>query len=201
MQPITSLSDLHALYGTPKEAATRKVTSSLTPTYRAWIARSRFCILSTVGPDGTDGSPRGDDDPVVRVIDDRTIALPDWRGNDRIDTLRNIVRDGRISLLFLIPGSSNAMRINGRAIVTADQQLINQFDRRTERPRSVIVIQIAEVYSQCARAIIRSALWTSGDQSTGLPTVGQMLAEITKGDFDGATYDAEWPDRARKTMW
>lgn len=201
MQPITSLSDLHALYGTPKEAATRKVTSGLTPSYRAWIGRSRFCILSTIGPDGTDGSPRGDDGPVIKVLDDHTIALPDWRGNDRIDTLRNIVRDGRISLLFLIPGSSNAMRINGRAVVTADKGLINQFDQRAERPRSVIIIQIAEVYSQCARAIMRSALWTSGDQSAGLPTVGQMLTEITDGAFDGTTYDAEWPDRAKNTMW
>ena len=201
MDWITTLEDLHSHYGTPAEPAVVKVTSHLTPAYRAWIERSRFCVVSTVGPEGTDGSPRGDDGPVVRVLDARHLAMPDWHGNNRIDSLRNILRDGRISLMFLIPGSMNAMRVNGTARLTADQALRESFARDGKLPRTVIVIAIAEVYSQCARALMRSALWTSGDQSEGLPTVGQMLHDITKGRIDGQSYDAGWPARAKQGMW
>jgi PPOX class probable FMN-dependent enzyme len=201
MDWITSLDDLHAQYGTPGQAATVKVTPHLTKAYRTWIDRARFCILTTVGPEGTDGSPRGDDGPVVRVLDPRTLAMPDWKGNDRIDSLRNILRDGRISLIFLIPGSSTAIRVNGTARLTADEPLRESFRRGDTLPRSVIVIAIAEVYSQCARAILRAGLWTGGDQSAGLPTAGDMLREITEGCIDGAAYDADWPGRAARTMW
>jgi hypothetical protein len=201
MTPLTTLDALHAHYGTPGEAATVKVTPRLTHAYRAFLERSRFCVLTTVGPEGTDGSPRGDDGPVVTILDARTLALPDWRGNERIDSLRNIVRDGRVSLMFLVPGSNTAMRVNGRAIVTADEALRARFTRDGAQPRTVIVITIAEVYSQCARALIRSALWTAGDQSVGLPTVGEILREITEGGIDGQAYDAAWPARAAKTMW
>ncbi len=154
-----------------------------------------------MGPEGTDGSPRGDEGPVVAVLDPQTLALPDWLGNNRIDSLRNIVRDGRVSLMFLIPGALNALRVNGTARLTADPDLRARFDRAGKQPRTVIVIRIAEVYSQCARALIRSALWTSGDQSAGLPTVGDMLREITEGGIDGRAYDADWPGRAAQTMW
>lgn len=201
MTPITELDVLHALYGTAGEAASRKVTPRLTVAYRTWIERARFCVLTTVGPEGTDGSPRGDEGPVVTVLDAHTLALPDWRGNDRIDSLRNIVRDGRVSLLFLVAGSTNAVRVNGTAIVTADPALRARFERDGKQPRSVIVISISEVYSQCARALIRSALWATGDQSAGLPTVGDMMREITSGEIDGAAYDAAWPARAAATMW
>lgn len=201
MDWITTLEDLHAHYGQPGEAATVKVTTRLTPAYRAWLDRSRFCILSTVGPEGTDGSPRGDEGPVVAVLDAQTLALPDWHGNNRIDSLRNIVRDGRVSLMFLIPGALNALRVNGTAHLTAEAALRARFARDGKEPRTVIVIRIAEVYSQCARALIRSALWTSGDQSAGLPSVGDMLREITEGRIDGKAYDADWPDRAAQTMW
>lgn len=198
---ITTLDDLHAHYGRPAEAATVKVTPQLTPAYRAWINRARFCILTTVGPEGTDGSPRGDEGPVVTVLDPQTLALPDWYGNNRIDSLRNIVRDGRVSLMFLIPGANNALRVNGTAKLTADPALRARFERDGKQPRTVIVICVAEVYSQCARALMRSALWTSGDQSQGLPTVGDMLREITEGRIDGTAYDTDWPGRAAKTMW
>jgi PPOX class probable FMN-dependent enzyme len=201
MDWIATLDDLQAHYGTPAEAATVKVTPHLTPAYRAWIDRSRFCILTTIGPEGTDGSPRGDEGPVVTVLDPQTLALPDWYGNNRIDSLRNIVRDGRVSLMFLIPGANNALRVNGTARLTADATLRARFDRDGKQPRTVVVIRIAEVYSQCARALIRSALWTSGDQSVGLPTVGDMLREITEGRIDGQTYDTDWPGRAAQTMW
>ncbi len=138
---------------------------------------------------------------MVTVQDEQTLAMPDWKGNERIDSLRNIVRDGRVSLIFLIPGSRTAIRVNGRAVVTADEGLRRRFARENVLPRTVIVITIAEVYSQCARAIVRSALWTSGDQSDGLPTVGEMLREATDGAIDGAAYDAAWPARAATSMW
>ncbi|MBL9062687.1 pyridoxamine 5'-phosphate oxidase family protein [Tabrizicola sp.] len=201
MNWITTLDDLHRHYGQPAEASTVKVTPHLIPAYRDWIDRARFCVLTTVGPEGTDGSPRGDEGPVVAVLDPQTLALPDWLGNNRIDSLRNIVRDGRVSLMFLIPGALNALRVNGTARLTADPDLRARFDRAGKQPRTVIVIRIAEVYSQCARALIRSALWTSGDQSAGLPTVGDMLREITEGGIDGRAYDADWPGRAAQTMW
>lgn len=201
MEFLDSIAALEAHYGTPGEAATVKVARRMTPAYRAWIARSRLCILSTVGPEGTDASPRGDDGPVVRALDPGTLALPDWRGNDRIDSLRNIVRDPRASLMFLVPGSNNVIRVNGRARVTADEGLRQSFARDGKLPRTVIVVAIAEVYSQCARALLRARVWTCGDQSAGLPTVGEMLAEMTGGRIDGAAYDAEWPGRAAGTMW
>ena len=206
MDWITTLEGLHTHYGTPGQASTVKVTDYLTPTYRAYLERSRFCVLTTVGPEGTDGSPRGDQGPVVRVLNPHTLAMPDWRGNDRIDSLRNILRDGRVSLLFLVAGSNTAMRVNGTARLTADTALRQSFARSNptgdgKSPRTVIVIKIAEVYSQCARALIRSGLWTDGDQSQGLPSVGDMLREVTQGGIDGAIYDADWPGRAAKTMW
>lgn len=197
---ITDVAALEALYGTPGKASVIKVTDHLTNTYRTWIERSRFCVLSTVGPEGTDGSPRGDDGAVVRVADAKTLLMPDWRGNNRMDTLRNIVRDGRVSLMFMIPGSNNVIRVNGTAVVSVSDDLLGQFSDKGRAPRSVIVVTIAEVYSQCARALMRSGTWTSGDESEGLPTVGQMLAEVEEG-FDGAAYDAEWAGRAVKTMW
>jgi uncharacterized protein len=201
MQFLDTLDELHSHYGTPGEASTVKVMSHLTPAYAAYLMRSRFCILSTVGPEGTDGSPRGDEGPVVAILDPKTIVLPDWRGNDRIDSLRNILRDGRVSLIFLVAGSNTAIRVNGTARITVDQSLRESFAREGKLPRSVIVIAIREIYSQCARALIRSSLWRDGDQSAGLPTVGEMLHEITQGGIDGTAYDADWPGRAAKSMW
>jgi len=201
MDWITTLDDLHALYGTPGKPAMAKVTPHLTPSYAAFINRSRFCIMSTVGPEGTDGSPRGDQGPVVTVLDAQTLAMPDWKGNERIDSLRNILRDGRVSLIFLIPGSTTAIRVNGTARLTADPDLCLGFTRDDKHPRSVIVIQIAEVYSQCARALQRSELWTAGDQSAGLPTAGQMLQDATAGAIDGGEYDRERATRAHLGWW
>lgn len=198
---ISDLDALHAAYGTPAKPALAKVTPHLTPSYRAFIEASRFCILTTVGPEGTDGSPRGDEGPVVTVLDAETLALPDWKGNERLDSLRNIVRDGRASLIFLIPGSTTTIRVNGTARLTTDAALRARFDRGGVHPRSVIVLRIAEVYSQCARALQRSSLWTAGDQSAGLPTAGQMLQDATSGTIDGAAYDRDRATRAHLGWW
>ncbi|MHC9236307.1 pyridoxamine 5'-phosphate oxidase family protein [Pseudooceanicola sp. 502str34] len=201
MEFIDSIEALEAHYGTPGAAAMRKVADRMTPLYRQWIMASRFCVVSTVGPEGTDGSPRGDDGPVVTELDETTLALPDWKGNDRIDTLRNIVRDPRLSLMFLVPGSNNAVRVNGTARITADPALLARFEFKGKQPRTVIVISIEEIYSQCARALMRARLWTAGDESAGLPTVGQILAEMTSGEVGGADYDRSWPERAAKSLW
>lgn len=194
-------SDLGDVYGTPAATSLRKVADHLTPDYARFIAASRFCVLTTIGPEGTDGSPRGDDGPVARALDDHHIALPDWHGNDRIDSIRNIVRDGRCSLLFLVRGSRNAVRINGMARLTDDAELRATFAHQGKPPRSVIVVQINEVYFQCARAILRAALWSGQDDSDGLPTPGQILANLTAGEVGGEAYDIEWPVRASATMW
>lgn len=193
--------DLAELYGTPGAASTRKVADRLTPDYARFIAAARFCVLATVGPEGTDASPRGDDGSVARAMDERHLALPDWRGNDRIDSIRNIVRDGRVSLMFLVRGSGNAIRVNGTARLTDDAELRGQFEHAGKLPRTVIVVQIAEIYFQCARAVIRSGLWDAHDDGDGLPTPGQILANMTKGEVGGASYDARWPERAARTMW
>ena len=201
MHWITDLDSLHADYGTPGQAALRKQTARLTPSYAAFITAARFCVLSTVGPEGTDGSPRGDSGSVVVVEDEETLLMPDWQGNERIDSLRNIIRDGRVSLYFMVPGSTTSVRVNGTARLTADPALCARFDRDGKHPRTVMVIRVAEVYSQCARALQRSALWTAGDQSAGLPSVGQMLQEATTGDIDGAAYDRDRAGRAHLGWW
>lgn len=201
MQPIEDIPALEAHYGTPKPAATRKVADRLTPEYSRWIARSRFCILTTVGPEGTDASPRGDAGPVATELDDRTLALPDRRGNDRLDSLRNIVADGRLSLLFMVPGSTNVIRVNGTGIVTVDDTLRQRFAVEGALPRTVIVASVREVYFQCARALMRARLWSGEDESAGLPTPGEILAAMTAGEVGGLDYDAAWPARAAQTMW
>ena len=200
MTPLTP-DELTALYGAPAGTATAKVTPRLTPEYARWIERSRFCVLSTVGPEGTDASPRGDDGPVVAILDPGTLALPDWHGNRRIDSLLNVARDGRVSLMFLVPGSDNVIRVNGTAIVTADAALLARFGRGGTLPRTALVVTVAEVYFQCARAVMRAGLWRGTDDSDGLPTAGEMLAGATDGRAGGADYDRAWPARAAGEMW
>ncbi len=202
MKLIEDIAALEAIYDrAPSPAAMRKVARRMTPLYRKWIMASRFCILSSVGPEGTDASPRGDDGPVALELDPGHLALPDWRGNNRIDSLRNIVRDGRVSLMFMVPGSDDVVRVNGRAVLTDDPAMVARFEQKGQHPRSVIVVEIAEIYTQCARAIMRARLWAGEDESTDLPTIGDILTEMTDGEIDGAAYDAEWPSRAWDSMW
>lgn len=201
MDFVEDIQTLEALYGDVAPAAVRKVARRMTPLYRAWIMASRFCILTTIGPEGTDGSPRGDDGPVVTELDAGTLAMPDWRGNNRLDSLRNIVSDGRVSLLFLVPGSTGAVRVNGRARLTADAGLRQRFARNDRLPATVIVIDIGEIYIQCARALMRARTWGDMAPPEGLPTVGQILAEMTDGAVGGAEYDRAWPERAAQSLW
>ncbi len=201
MSKIDTLDALEALYGTPAPASLVKVASALTPEYRAWIEASSFCALATVGPEGTDCTPRGDAGQVAYVESDKVLALPDRRGNNRIDTLRNIVRDPRCSLMFLINGSSTVIRVNGRGKIYAGSDVLEAYQIQGALPRSVLKVEIDEVYFQCARAVIRADLWTDRDKVAGLPSVGEILGKMSRNEIDGETYDAEWPERAAKSMW
>lgn len=200
MRRIETIAALEALYNAPVTAAIDKVAAALTPLYRRWIEAARFCILSTVGPAGVHGTPRGDDGPVVRVVDAATLHMPDWRGNNRLDALRDIVEDGRVALLFMIPGTDTTVRVNGRAWITNDETTRRSFEQNGRHPATVIVIEVAEVYTQCAKALMRSGLW-GRDDAEGLPTIGEILADMTDGREGGAEYDATYAERAEKKMW
>ena len=203
MTIVTSVAELEAIYGSLDsvgEASTAKVADHVTPLYRRFIEAAPFCALATVGPEGLDCSPRGDRPGFVRVLDPKTLALPDRRGNNRIDSLRNVVRDPRVGLMFLIPGIGNAVRLNGRATV---ETLLRSCAVDGKAPRTVMVIEVGEVYFQCARALIRSGLWKpeSHVDPESLPTPGQILAEMSRGRVGGDDYDRSWGERARETMW
>jgi hypothetical protein len=204
MHEITTLEALEALYQPqPAPASTVKVTDHITPHYAALIQASPFVALATVGPEGLDCSPRGDLPGFVRIADPRTLILPDRRGNNRIDSLRNVVRDPRVALLFLIPGSGATFRVNGRAMLSVDPDLLDSFAVDGKPPRTAMVVTVVEAYFQCARAIVRSGLWKPESQvdPKSLPTPGAMLAAVTAGEVGGEAYDREWPGRAAKTMW
>ena len=200
---ITSEAQLDALYGEPVTAAVVKELATISDDYRAWIDASPFVVLATVGPEGLDCSPRGDPPGFVRVVDDQTLQIPDRRGNNRVDSLRNIVRDPRVALLFLVPGVGETLRVNGRAVLRTDPDLCASFAVGDKVPRCVIEIVVEAVYTQCQKALVRSALWDPErhvDRSS-LPTVGQVLERITSGEFDGAAYDAAYPERLRQTIY
>jgi PPOX class probable FMN-dependent enzyme len=200
---ITTIAELEAVYGATDETSTAKEVDRITPQYRTLIEHSPFVVLATAGPEGLDCSPRGDRGEVVRIADERTLLLPDRRGNNRADSLRNIVRDPRVGLLFLIPGFGNTLRVNGRAEITTDAELTASFAVDGKAPRSVVVVAVETVFFQCARAIVRSALWNPDlhvDPKT-LPTPGQILAELSRGRVGGEDYDRAWPARAQRTLW
>lgn len=203
MSIITTTEQLEAIYGRPGDASTVKVADRVTPLYRALIDKSPFVALATSGPEGLDCSPRGDLPGFVRVHDEKTLMMPDRRGNNRIDSLRNIVRDPRVALLFLIPGSGSTLRVNGRGQVSNEPDLLDSFKMQEKAPRTVIVMTVEEIYFQCARAIVRSDLWNPDKRvdPKSLPTPGQILASMSDNTVGGEAYDREWPERARKTMW
>ena len=203
MSVISNLEELSALYGQPLEPAIVKEVDRVTPHYRRFIEAAPFAALATSGPDGLDCTPRGDVAGFVRVHDAKTLMLPDRRGNNRIDSLRNIVRDPRVALLFLIPGSGNTLRVNGRAHVATDAALLESFAIDGKAPRSVIVIAVEAVYFQCARAIVRSDLWNPAKHvdPKSLPSAGQILAALSGNRVGGEEYDRTWPGRAKATLW
>lgn len=202
-QAINSLEQLEELYGAPVPRSLVKEIDHVNADYRRFIEASPFVVLSSVGPEGTDCSPRGDPPGFVRVADPRTLMLPDRRGNNRTDTLRNIVRDPRVSLLFLIPGAGETLRVNGRASIVVDPDLCASFTMQGKPARSVLVVAVERVYFQCQKALHRSKLWDpdSRVERGALPTAGQILQALDQDGFDGAAYDAEYPERMKQTMY
>jgi hypothetical protein len=201
---ITTLAELEALF--PDEVyppARYKETTRITNAYRALIEASPFCVMATSGPGGLDTSPRGDPKGFIRVVDDKTIILPERRGNNRIDSLRNLVTDPRVSLIFLIPGVSETLRVMGRATIIADPELCATFAMQGKAPRCVLVIAVEQVFFQCAKAIVRSKLWDPSIQveRSTLPTAGKILAEITDGKLGGEEHDRQAPARMMQTIY
>ncbi|HEY9566473.1 MAG TPA: pyridoxamine 5'-phosphate oxidase family protein [Thalassobaculum sp.] len=203
MSVITSLEELEALYDRPGEASLVKEADRITPQYRRLIEASPFVALATCGPEGLDCSPRGELGGVVQVEDERTLLLPDRKGNNRLDSLRNIVRDPRVGLLFLIPGSGSTLRVNGHARLSVAPDLLQRFAVEGSRPRLVMAITVGSIYFQCARAIVRADLWNPERhvEAKSLPTPGEILATMSEAQVGGEAYDREWPERARKSLW
>ncbi|AZO30457.1 pyridoxamine 5'-phosphate oxidase family protein [Mesorhizobium sp. M1B.F.Ca.ET.045.04.1.1] len=203
MSLVTSVEQLEALYGLPGEASIVKELDHVISEYAAFIEASPFVALATSGPEGLDCSPRGDLAGFVRLIDEKTLMMPDRRGNNRADSLKNIIRDPRVGLLFLVPGSGTTLRVNGRAHITTDVELCASFTVDGKPARSVTVISVDTVYFQCARAIVRSEIWNAAKHvdPKSLPTPGQILEITSRKNIDGEIYDKEWPERAKKTRW
>lgn len=199
---LTTIEQLDAHYGRPSDRAITKEIPRLNAPYRAFIEHAPFVALATSGPEGLDCSPRGDAPGFVRIIDDGTLALPDRPGNNRIDSLRNIVRDPRVALLFLVPGAGETLRVNGRASISVEPDLLVSFAVGGKAPRAVVLVTIESVYFQCSKALTRSKLWDpSRHVAPGtLPSAGAMLAAVSRG-FDATAYDAALPERLKQTLY
>lgn len=200
---VTTIDELEALYGEAVPTSRMKELDHISDHYRRFIEASPFMILATSGPEGLDCSPRGDPKGFVRVRDRRTLLIPDRRGNNRIDSLRNIVRDPRVALLFLVPGVGETMRVNGRARLTTDPALLESFAMEGKLPRTVIAVKAESVYPQCQKALVRSRLWDPAAhiERSQLPSIGEMMEAISGGGFDGKAYDAAYPERMKQTIY
>ena len=200
---ITTLDALKALYGEPNPRSISKELDHITPNYQRFIERSPFVVVASVGEDGLDCSPRGDPAGFVRVRDQRTVLIPDRRGNNRVDTLSNLVRDPRISLLFLIPGAGETVRINGRATISTDPTLCESFAMNDKLPRSVLIVSVHRIYFQCQKALVRSGLWdaTQQVQRGEVPSAGAFLKEVLQDRFDDEAYDRTYPEHMKETIY
>jgi PPOX class probable FMN-dependent enzyme len=200
---VTSIEQLEALYGEPFGPSMVKEIDHVNADYRAFIEASPFCTIATSGPDGLDCTPRGDPPGFVRVHDAKTLLIPDRRGNNRIDSLRNLITDPRISLLFLIPGCGETIRVNGRAAISVEAALCESFVFAGKLPRSVIVVTVDRVYFQCPMAIVRSKLWEAATQvdRKSLPSSGTILAHISNGAIGGPEHDRTAPERLKATIY
>ncbi|MDH0735382.1 pyridoxamine 5'-phosphate oxidase family protein [Achromobacter spanius] len=200
---VTNPDALQALYGEPGEASLKKEVDHVHPHYRAFIEAAPFAMLATCGPDGLDASPRGDPAGFVVVEDEKTLLLPDRRGNNRMDSLLNVLADPRVALLFLVPGVGETLRVNGTARISVDPALLERFAMDGKRPRSVLIIDVQTVYFQCSRALLRSRLWDPATQvpRSALPSTGRILSDLTAGTFDGVAYDRDLPARVAGTLY
>lgn len=203
MKYVTSLHELEAMFGAVGEASLKKEVTVVHPAYRAWIEASPFVVLATAGRAGLDVSPRGDPAPVVVVKDEKTLLLPERRGNNRIDSLRNIIETPGVSMIFFVPGVRETVRVNGTARICAEPSVLAMFSMQGVLPKCVIEISVQAVFFQCARALLRSALWSEeqvADRKV-VPTAGEMLAALTHGSAGGKAYDDELPRRQASTLY
>ncbi|HEV2677018.1 MAG TPA: pyridoxamine 5'-phosphate oxidase family protein [Aliidongia sp.] len=200
---VTDEAALVALYGEPGEASLVKEVDHVHAIYRPFIEAAPFCVLATSGPDGLDASPRGDGPGFVVVEDEHTLLLPDRRGNNRIDSLRNILSDPRVALLFLIPGIGETIRVNGRARLSVDPALKARLAVDGKEPRSVLVVTVERVYFQCSRAVVRAELWNPAAQvaRSALPSAGRILAAVSDARVGGEEYDRALPERVKATLY
>ena len=200
---VTTMEQLEALYGKPQGAAVVKEIDHINDGYRKLIEAAPFVAIATSGPEGLDCSPKGDPAGFVHILDDKTLAIPDRPGNNRIDGFRNIMRDPRIALLFLIPGVGETLRVNGRASISIDPELMGKFAINGKLPRSVLVVHIETIFFHCSKAIVRSKLW---DEATkidrkSLPSTGAIVAELSQGKLGGEAYDHEAPERIKAKLY
>lgn len=200
---LSTLKQLETLYGLPHERALRKEIAFLNEDYQAMVKASPLVIVSSAGADGLDGSPRGDVPGFVRIIDERTLAIPDRPGNNRLDTLRNLLVDPRVALLFIIPGIGETLRVNGRAQISIEPELLQSFAVNGKPARSVIVVQVQAAYFHCSKAFVRSDCWNPDkhvERST-LPSAGAFHKRLNDGQFDAEAYDREMPQRVKDSLY
>jgi hypothetical protein len=200
---ITTVEQLEALYGQAWGPAVAKEIDHISPAYRKLIEASPFVAVATGGPDGFDCSPKGDAPGFVRVLDDKTLALPDRPGNNRIDGFRNILQDPRIALLFLIPGVGETLRVNGRASISVDPELMQSFAVNGKLPRCVLLVHIETTFFHCSKAIVRSKLWDDATKidRKSLPSTGSIIAEVSGGKLGGESYDRDAPERIKSMLY
>jgi PPOX class probable FMN-dependent enzyme len=200
---IRDAKTLRDLYGSPHDAAIAKQVDYLHPLYQEFIRASPFVVLATGGRDGFDASPRGDAPGFVAIEDERTLLLPDRRGNNRTDGLLNIIFDPRVALLFLIPGVNETIRVNGTAEITVRPDLLARFSADGKLPKTVLIVHIREVFFQCAKALMRSELWDPSRHlsRSSFPSNGRILSTLTQERIDAVEYDRAAPARLRETMY
>jgi len=193
MATIHEEAELRALLGDPSDLVRAKVNDRLNELTRRFVDLSPFVLLATSAPDGTcDVSPRGDPAGFVRVLDDRTLLLPDRPGNRLADSLRNILRNPHLGLLFVVPGVGDTLRVNGRATVETDEELLAPSAVEGKAPRLGLRVEIDEVFTHCSKAFLRARLWDPGTfvDRTALPSSGEMHRSLDP-EFDAEEYDAE----------
>ena len=200
---ITTMAQLEAIYGERAPAAVIKEIDHINGSYRKLIEAAPFVAVATSGPEGLDCSPKGDARGFVRILDDKTLAIPDRPGNNRLDGFRNIVCDPRIALLFLIPGVGETLRVNGRASISIDPELMRSFAVNGKLPRCVLIVHVETVYFHCSKAIVRSKLWDAETkiERKSLPSTGAIVAELSQGKFDGEKYDREAPEKIKAMLY
>ena len=200
---ISDMAQLEALYGAKMPTAVVKEIDHINSSYRKLIESAPFVAVATSGPEGLDCSPKGDAPGFVRILDDKTLAIPDRPGNNRIDGFRNIIRDPRIALLFLIPGVGETLRVNGRAAISIDPELMQSFAVNGKLPRCILIVHIESIYFHCSKAIVRSKLWDEASKidRKSLPSTGTIIAELSQGKLGGEVYDREAPERIKAQLY